>query len=132
MKGKLDEDQWQEVGAKYEAGERPRQLLPWILETYGVKVSASVFQWNMLRIGANPPGAKILPERAPGRAVVKRGNHIVRHFSAEEDALLRELAIAGVGNSEIGRKLGGRRSNSVRGRLLTLARIEARQEGAGV
>lgn len=123
MKGKpkLTEEQWQEVASRYEAGEKPKTLCA----AYGISVG--LLNWKMLCLGANPPGAKQLPQLAPGPMVVRRGNHAVRHFSGDEDEIIDRLAKQGLSNTEIGRRLG-RKPNSVRGRLMTLARQAARRE----
>lgn len=62
--------------------------------------------------------------------VVSRGGHIVRRFTPEEDKVLTEMDMAGERVCEMARRLN-RKPNSVRGRLMTLARQEARREGVG-
>lgn len=91
--------------------------------------SESTAYWICLKLGADLPDAKPLQPRAAGPAVVQRGDHAVRRFTAEDDAQLLALASEGKGYSAIG-KLIGRRPNSVRARLMTLARHEARSEAA--
>ena len=66
---------------------------------------------------------------APGPAVVHRGDHVVRRFMPDDDARLLALDAEGLGHSAIGRAMG-RPANSIRGRLMTLARREARAEAA--
>jgi hypothetical protein len=123
MKGKpkLTEEQWQDVAARYEAGEKPKALRA------AYNISAGLMNWNMLRLGANPPGAKQLTQLAPGPMIVRRGNHVVRHFSGDEDRLIEQLATQGLSDTEIGHR-SGRKPNSIRGRLMTLARQAARRE----
>lgn len=117
----LTEDQWTALAIRYEAGEKASKLAK------EAEVSAGSFNWNMLRLGADPPNARVLSARAPGPTVVKRGEHQVRHFSADEDARLLELEKQGLNTNKIAQAIG-RRWNSTRGRLMTLARIEARAE----
>lgn len=118
---KISTEQWDAAAMRYEAGEKPRRICK------DLGISIGLFNWNMLRLGADPPGAKVLPARAPGPAVVKRNGFTVRHFSAAEDRALEELASEGFGDTAIGRQIG-RRPNSVKGRLMTLARHAARRE----
>lgn len=91
--------------------------------------SESTAYWVCLKLGADRPNAKPLQPRALGPEVVQRNGHAVRRYSAEEDVQLLALAAEGKGESEIGR-LMGRKPNSVRARLMTLARHEARTEAA--
>lgn len=91
--------------------------------------SESTAYWICLKYGADRPGSQPLEPRARGPEVVQRNGRAVRRYSAEEDAQLLALASEGKGDSEIG-KLIGRRPNSVRARLMTLARHEARSEAA--
>jgi len=91
--------------------------------------SASNVYWICLKLGADAPNAKPSPSQARGPMVVMRGEHAVRRFTADEDARMLALEAEGKGESEIG-KLLGRRANSIRGRLMTLARREARTEAA--
>lgn len=96
----------------------------------GIAVSQGALSWACLQLGADLP-----PERrktAPRRTgPMKRGNHVVRPFTPEEDAELSRLAVGGLGATEISRRLGtGRAANSITGRLLTLARQQARAEDA--
>lgn len=80
-----------------------------------------------LRLGADLPagmrGASPNPQRPPYR----RGRHIVRPFSPEDDARILEMANQGLTRAEIARAMG-RKRNSIEGRLLTLARHDARAE----
>jgi hypothetical protein len=115
----LTPEQWVEVAVAYEAGEKPADLAK------RFEISVGALNWNMLREGASRPGAKRLPQIAPGPMIMRRGNHVVRHFSKEEDAQMLELARAGKNTSEIARAIG-RCWNSTRGRLMTLARHDDR------
>jgi len=92
-------------------------------------ISPGAVSWQCLRHGIEPRvGSSASRSYAPGRTYV-RGGHQIRAFSAEEDALLQQMALDGASNSEIGRRLG-RNPNSIMGRLMTLARREARSEEA--
>lgn len=118
-KSLLTQEQWREVAIAYEAGEKPKSIVA------RFEISMGCLNWNMLREGASPPCAKKLQQTAPGPLVVRRGNHLVRHFTPAEDAQMLELAQAGKNTSEIARAVG-RRWNSTRGRLMTLARHDDR------
>lgn len=85
--------------------------------------------WAQLRIGADKHADRPLPPVPTERLEARRGDHLVRRFTASEDAELERLAKEGLTDSEIGRRLTPRRRpNSVRGRLMTLARRAAREE----
>jgi transposase-like protein len=92
--------------------------------------SASVVSWQCLRLGAEPPKARYASwTEIKGPAVSARGDHLVRRFTEPEDALLLELEASGLSVNAIARRLG-RRTSSIRGRLMTLARRDARSEAA--
>ena len=74
--------------------------------------------------------AVVLPTTCPGPVEMKRGNHVVRRFTPEEDALLLTLEAEGLSYTEIGRRLE-RPHTSISGRLMTLARHEERRAEAG-
>ncbi len=89
-------------------------------------LSRGTISWHCLKHGAEPP--------RPGRSwdvpkvmEMRRGNHVVRRYSPEEDARLLALEARGLRIAEIARALG-RASNSIRGRLMTLARRDERRE----
>lgn len=92
----------------------------------GTKVSASSINWQCLKHGADTL-IKFRGKHRQAPANYRRGDHIVRPFTKDEDALLRELELKGFRIYVIAERLG-RKPNSIRGRLLTLARIEARAE----
>lgn len=95
----------------------------------GTKVSAGSLSWHCLMQGADaPPEMRQACGIRPG-TVMKRGDHVVRTFTPQEDERLLELEAEGLGYTEIGRRIG-RKPNSVRGRLATLARHDARAEFA--
>jgi hypothetical protein len=114
-----------------EAGRSCAAIARAVRSMFGHHCSESAVQWNCLREGADPPNAKPLKPNVSGPVVIRRGDHQVRHFTPEEDALLLQLKADQVCHAEIGRRLN-RRGNSIVGRLLTLARHEARREGVGV
>ncbi len=91
---------------------------------YGV--SRGLIGWLCLREGADPPNP--LPLRPPPTAPVemRRGNHVVRLYTAAEDARLLALEAEGLTVTEIARRLG-RSRHSVLARLMTLARHAERQ-----
>jgi DNA-binding CsgD family transcriptional regulator len=108
---------WREAGKSY----------AWIGRRLGY--SKGLIRWNCLKVGADrPDGSTIAPSRMP--MLTTRGNHQVRRFSPEEDAELLGLATAGRSTAEIARALG-RRTNSITGRLMTLAMWDARREAQG-
>lgn len=90
--------------------------------------SQGLVQWQCLRLGADPPNAKPLPDAVSGPLVVRRGDHEVRRFTPEEDAKLLAMEMESLPLA-MARRLR-RAPNSVRGRLMTLARREARREPA--
>ncbi len=88
--------------------------------------SAAV-KYHCLRLGADSPDTALSPPPRLTLPEYSRGGHVVRHFTAEEDARLLRLEAKGLSVMEIARHLN-RHRNSVRGRLMTLARHEARHE----
>jgi len=95
---------------------------PQIAEALGM--SHGAVYWHCLSLGAISPKAP--PKRSVGPLVVKRGNHVVRRFTPEEDETLLKLEAEGKTLTEMSRAID-RRTNSVKGRLLTLGRIEERK-----
>lgn len=112
-----------EIAERREAGESYAALA----KAFGC--SHSNVRWICLMLGADRPGAKPLSTIAPGPSTMRRGDFVVRRFTAEDDAWLLVLEAEGKNPSEIGRALG-RPPNSIRGRLATLARHDARSEAA--
>lgn len=90
-------------------------------------VSTSAISWRMLQLGVEPPNPRPLPPVPTEQRIIRRGAHAVRRFTEAEDRQLIELEAKGLGPTEIGRRLG-RRHNAIVGRLMTLARREARSE----
>lgn len=97
-------------------------------------ISEGALNWHFLKAGVESPRTSKGQFRAtttPG-AVEGRGAAVIRRYSEAEDQKLLELAAQGLSHSEIGRRLDPpRRPNSVAGRLLTLARRDARAEERG-
>jgi hypothetical protein len=89
--------------------------------------SASTVSWHCLRLGADPPKTWPSWKGIVGPAEFSRNGHIVRRFTAKEDELLIQLDLQGLSILKIAKRLG-RPWNSTRGRLMTLARRDARAE----
>lgn len=120
---RFTDEQREQIAARREAGESYAQ----IARAFGC--SPSNVYWICLSLGADLPNAKPLPTTVRGPLTMDRKGFSVCRFTAEEDAQLLALEAEGKGDSEIG-KVMGRRPNSIRGRLMTLARREARAEAA--
>lgn len=94
--------------------------------TRGTPVSVGSVSWQCLRVGADLPAERRVS--AYQRAVTSvRGGKLVRAFTQDEDRRLLELEASGASGAEMARALD-RGGNSIRGRLYTLARHEARAE----
>jgi DNA invertase Pin-like site-specific DNA recombinase len=99
----------------------------------GTSVS-TIRNWCLIQ-GAEPPGEPRQPSNPPQRPVMRNGRE-VRPFMPEEDALAKAMALQGSGYSEIARHMAKqwpdrpRQPATIKYRLLTLARHEARLEGA--
>jgi transposase len=113
-----------------EAGARYAQIAHALKRRFGVSVSDSAISWHVLRLGAEPDARTQVREVPDRPCVIRRGDHLVRRFTKAEDAALLALEAEGLSDTEIGKRLG-RRCNTIRGRLMTLARHEARRERAG-
>lgn len=83
--------------------------------------------WHCLRLGADAPPEKRLATYPSQKGEIWRGGHLLRRFTPEEDRKMVDMELAGAGPAAIARAIG-RRHNSVMGRLMTLARRDARQE----
>lgn len=118
---KYGDDLVNQAAALREAGWPIRQ----IAEKLGM--SESAVDWHCIRLGADAPSRQWAAPRAPGPQQMQRGNHVVRRFTSDEDAQLLDLVDQGLPRAEIARRLN-RRLNSIQGRLMTLARHEAREE----
>lgn len=94
-------------------------------ERFGVICDASTVIYQCMRMGADiPPRLRIKPVKQKRRM---RNGHVVRPFSKSDDKVLLEMKAAGHRTTEICRTLK-RPSSSIIGRLMTLARQEARKE----
>ena len=91
--------------------------------------SESTVYWQCLKLGVEPSKPRKLASDIVGPPVVVRGDHVVRRFTRDEDEKLLALEAEGLSETQIGRAIG-RRYNSVRARLMTLARREARAEAS--
>lgn len=90
-----------------------------------IDCSAKAVSWHCLRLGADGPKQTKLWDGIVGPEVFYRNGHIVRRYTAEDDALLLALECQGFSVNVIAKRMG-RRPNSVTGRLMTLARREER------
>ncbi|KQP36678.1 hypothetical protein [Methylobacterium sp. Leaf100] len=120
---RLSDEHYDEIASRREAGES----LSTIARAFGC--SSSNIYLICLRLGADLPNAKPLPSGVRGPLVIERNGHTVRRFCADEDARLLALEAQGLGTGAIGKAMG-RHPNSIRVRLMTLARREARSEAA--
>ena len=92
----------------------------------GTVVSAGSIAWQCLRVGADVPLRLQGSTFQPTEDYVRNG-HTVRPYSAADDALLLALDCQNFPIAVIARRMD-RKANSIRGRLMTLARREARAE----
>ncbi len=95
--------------------------------------SVGVLRWNFLKLGAETKSSakRVLPQTRPGAPVFMRNGHAVRSYTPADDELILRLEREGLGDTAIGRRLDPpRKPNSIKGRLMTLARHEARREAA--
>ncbi|MGC9368681.1 MAG: hypothetical protein ACP5DX_03980 [Paracoccaceae bacterium] len=91
-------------------------------------MTVSSVEYHCLRLGADSPNTRSNIDTDVGPMMVRRGDHTVRRFTVEEDQELLRLEANGLTYSEIGHRLN-RKPNSIRGRLMTLARRADRMEG---
>ncbi|HEY0149878.1 MAG TPA: hypothetical protein VGB70_12855 [Allosphingosinicella sp.] len=123
----LSDTQIEEMCRLRERGWSPKRIAEHFTAA-GTKISGSAINWQCMKNGADaPPRLRGRPHQKS--AAYQRNGHVVRPYSEADDALLRVLDMRGVKIGEIARRLD-RKSNSVRGRLLTLARRDARAEEA--
>jgi len=94
----------------------------------GTPVSEGSIGWQCLRVGADLPPERRRPGAFPA-CLIQRGGKPVRPWTPAEDEQLLALEAQGTSLNAIGRAIG-RKQNSVRGRLMTLARHQARAEDA--
>ncbi|ARQ13120.1 hypothetical protein NXC12_PD00007 (plasmid) [Rhizobium etli] len=92
-------------------------------------LSHGAVTWHLLKLGVEKGG--VAPEgykpKPPSLYTYTRNGYPVRGYTSEDDRQLQKLSMQGLKHSEIARQLG-RKSNSVRGRLFTLARRDERRE----
>lgn len=119
----LTEAQHEAIAARCEAGACHAALAA----EYGC--ARSTIGQICLKYGVDTPGAQ--PPARPILRSFRRAGVTVHRFSDVEDRKLLFLEAKGLDRSEIGRRLG-RHRHSVRGRLMTLARRDARAEAAAL
>lgn len=90
-------------------------------------MSESSVYFHCLRLGADTPKAQKAYKRPTGPMSFSRGGHLLRRFSESEDRQLLDLEAQGMRICDIARAMD-RKPNSLRGRLMTLARIDEREE----
>lgn len=84
--------------------------------------SVGAVRWYSLRYGIESPRPRKPSNCVPG-SVHRRGDGVVRRFTAQEDARILELRTEGVTINKIALVLG-RSYSSVLGRLVTLAALD--------
>jgi hypothetical protein len=88
--------------------------------------STGALAWHFLKLGVESPKPRPLRLNFHlERTTFRRGKHIVRAFTPEDDAKLLDLLAKGLTRSAIARALG-RKPNAITGRLMTLARRDER------
>lgn len=92
----------------------------------GTHVSPSSICWHCKRLGADAP-RRLRGRCFDLRGIYERAGRTVRPWTSGDDAQLLALESEGASISVIGRSLT-RADSSVRNRLFTLARRQARQE----
>ena len=117
---KLSAEQIDEACALREAGWSCAR----IARKFGV--SPGCISWHCLKLLADPPKPRPLPPVPTAPVVARRNGHEVRRFTSEEDQRLLDMATAGARKCDMARALD-RKSNSITGRLMTLARREERE-----
>jgi len=90
-------------------------------------MSRGAVLYHCLKLGAESPRDQGPSREYRGPTIVRRGGHVVKRFTPAEDRQLLALARDGVTPAVIARRLN-RAPHSVTGRLMTLARREAREE----
>ena len=122
----LDDDQIDEMAELREQGKTAREISEHFAAK-GVKVTAASISWQCLRVGADIPIERRKTFK-PAEKPYNRSGRPVRPFTENEDEQLRALDAEGLRHAEIGRRLQ-RKPNSIKGRLMVLARHEARAVG---
>lgn len=120
-RARLSEDELERVAALRERGLSYGQI------ARKIGCSEGSVGWALLKLGIDIHQDKPLKPVPVSAAPIKRGKHLVRPFTQDEDARLLALEATGMKTHAIARSLG-RRNNSVIGRMRTLARRQAREE----
>lgn len=126
----LSDDQIEKMADLRERGWSCRRIADHFTAN-GTPISVGSVSWQCLRVGADAPPQRRGKLTQPTETYERNGR-IVRPFTEDDDALLRVLDMQGFKISVIARRMR-RGSNSIRGRLYTLARRDARaEEAAGI
>ncbi|MFB0875489.1 MULTISPECIES: hypothetical protein [unclassified Sphingobium] len=126
---RLSDEQLDEMARLRERGWGPGRIAEHFTHA-GTPISGSSINWQCMRLGADAP-ARLRGRSSAPRETYWRNGRPCRPWTAEDDAKLIELEQAGVKLHIVAQRLG-RANSSVRGRLLTLARRDARREEASV
>ena len=89
--------------------------------------SAGAVRHRCLMAGAFPEGTRPRPSRHP--MLSSRNGISIRRFTAQDDAILLNMVMRGVGPTEIGRALD-RSPGTIRNRLLALTMRQRQHEAA--
>lgn len=127
MPGKriLSDLQIEEMAELYEAGWTYARIAEHFTRA-GTPIHAATLHWQCMRVGADAPPHRWRTPTQPA-APYSRGGRVVRPYTADDDALLNVLDQQGFAYAVIARRMG-RKPNSIKGRLMTLARRDARAE----
>jgi hypothetical protein len=125
---KLSPGQLDEMGALRERGWSPARIAQHF-SALGTLISEGAISWQCMRIGADAP-PRLRGKSHPSQAPYTRNGHQVRPYTPTDDAKLLEMEAAGATLAAMCKALG-RKNNSILGRLMTLARQQARAEESG-
>lgn len=121
----LNDTQLEEMAALRERGWGIKRIAQHFTDA-GTPIHSSTINWQCMRLGADAPPRLRGRHTVPSRSYNRNGTP-VRPWSAEDDARLLAMEEAGTPLNRIGIEIG-RANSSVRGRLLTLSRRDARLE----
>lgn len=124
----LSDPQIEQMIALRERGWSPERIANHFTES-GTAISRGSISWQCLIHGADVPAKFRNKPVIENRPPFQRGDHLVKPYSSEDDTLLRVLDMQDFSIAVISKRMG-RRPNSIRGRLATLARRDARAEEA--
>lgn len=132
-KTKIPEDLMPELEQRRSQGQSLGQLVRF-LGRHGVTISESALSWQLLRNGIDLPKRRHQAARfQPGVTYTRPDGTICRTYTPEEDKIIRHFGAKGWRQSRITRALKRcgyeRKPHSVLGRLMTLARHDARTQG---